>query len=539
MGLISIHHALRVVPAMAPTRVLLVGLLLAGACAYAVPELFRDRIFPYDGAVHASNGALFLSLFSDLPRVKESPMAWLYEYYHQYPGLSVRRHPPLFGLVEGGVYSITGVSVVGGKLTMLLFTMALAGGVYFMTLQFWKSDLVAFLTSLLLLTTPQVLYLMRTIHLDIPSLAFASWGLYFYGRWLDTGRQRWPCLLLIVLFMTLSLYTYQFPMFIVAGMFLHLLTIEGSGILRNRRLVLAGALFLMLLTPLAIHQFYLARDNVGAAIGEDTFPGFTPEKSKLTLAYWTYYAKALLNEYPVQAIGIVVWALLAVHRRPSSPEVLFALCFTLSYVGLSWMPVKGPRYMMVCSFAAAPLTVLAARDVFQMVLRERPVWRTGALAGLLIVAFAAQALLVPVPPTYLTGMDKPVEAILARQPDARILYSGDFDAAFIFYLRKADSSRQARVYRTTVQVEDPNELASFLQQERIDVIVCESEVLPQETALKREFHKQLKTYVVQNKSFIRVGECELLLGQPGKEKPFPVAIYARSGSLADGSVARP
>jgi hypothetical protein len=91
-----------------------------------------------------------------------------------------------------------------------------------------------------------------------------------------------------------------------------------------------------------------------------------------------------------------------------------------------------------------------------------------------------------------------------------------------------DEGRRARVYRATVQLEDPKALATFLQAEKIDVIVFEGEPAPYETPPYAEFRKEIESFVGTSKAFTRVGEYDFLYGRPGKEKAMPLLAYART-----------
>ena len=113
----------------AQARAVLILVPLIWIVVAALPEILRDRIYPFDSALIAANGALFHSLFAEIGAFMMAPADWLWDYYEQYPALSVRRHPPLFGFMAGLVYSVVGVSAVSAKLTVMLFGIGFAIGV--------------------------------------------------------------------------------------------------------------------------------------------------------------------------------------------------------------------------------------------------------------------------------------------------------------------------------------------------------------------------------------------------------------------------
>jgi 4-amino-4-deoxy-L-arabinose transferase-like glycosyltransferase len=517
---------------MTRKQALLLVLLLGSLAAYVAPELRQDRIFPYDSAVYAATGAFFRSLGADLPQAIRSPMSWAKEYYQQYPVVGLRRHPPVFALVEGCVYWFTGISVFGANLTAFLFAVVCAIGLYATALRLWKDEVVAFAIAFLFLACPQVLILLRTIWLDLPALAFALWVFYGYARRLDGQGRSWHCHLLMVLFAALALYTYQLPAILFAGLALHLLVVERRTFFKDKKLIVSALLLLLLMAPLAGYTIFMARDNLGLALGKNTFPEFVPVQERWSWQYWSYYAVVLWNWFPVQAIGLLLWLVVRACRRPTSAEWLFCLCFSVAYVFFSWMPSKGGRYAIYIAFAATPLTVLAGRDLLQLIFRSQPAWRQVGLVGAAIVAAIVPVVLHPLPLIYVTRMNLPAEAILAQQPAARIFYAGHLDAAFVFYVRQADAARQARVYRATVQLEDAKRLADFLEAEKIDCIVWEKKSLSQESALHRDFRRELEHYLAHSHSFAPAGQYDLLFGVPGQERSHPLLVYVRTMAAA-------
>ena len=287
---------------------------------WSIPELFNDRIFPYDSALFAANGAFFLTLFSDIFNFLSKPIEWMFEYYEQYPALAVRRHPPLFGLFESIVYSITGVSTFGAKLTNLLFCWFFAVGAYFMCLQFWKSRLIAWCTTLLICSTPAIWCNMHTIFLDIPCWSFALWAFYFYSKAVEKRSHK--SLLAGIILATLSLYTYQLTFVAFIGMTLHFFITQYRWLSNKKTVALIG-LAIILIAPLALFNYLLVKEHVEAASGAtaELFKDFVPidiDNNKASLSYWLYYIKLLFNHFPLQFLGLVLWLIFIPWRRPCS-----------------------------------------------------------------------------------------------------------------------------------------------------------------------------------------------------------------------------
>ena len=242
-------------------RAALLAFPLLWLLVVSLPEVMRDSIFPFDSALIAANGALFERLFSEFGSFIKAPVDWLWSYYDQYPALSVRRHPPLFGFVAGIVYSMVGSSTIAAKLTVMLFGMGFATGVFFVARRMFGGDLPAAAATLLVVSTPQIALHFRSVWLDVPSLAFAIWAIYFYLARLD-GDESIRNVLYIVVFTVLSLYTYQPVVVLLAGVFAHLLLREWRTIYKDRGMWVGTGVLIALMLPLIAFTVYFATDNL-------------------------------------------------------------------------------------------------------------------------------------------------------------------------------------------------------------------------------------------------------------------------------------
>ena len=509
-------------------RAALLGVLVAWIGLTAGPEVTRDRLNPFDASLYAANGALFYSCASEFGTFIQDPMAWLWEYYEQYPAVAVRRHPPLFGVAESLVYRITGVSAVGAKLTLLIFALAFATGCYFAMLQLFGNDLIAFGVSVVLATHPLVSGLMRDPWLDIPSLCFAMWAFYWYGCLREAPDKRWRPASLTVLFMVLTLYTYTLSAFFIAGLIAHWLLAERLGIFKDRVSLASALLFAVGLTPIALQYVLFAGDTVSSVSGGvvlQKWSVFAPVQDKASLAYWTHNAELLAKVYPIQAIGLCLWLLFRIRERVSSSEWLFVLCLVTTYLPLSWIPSKSPRFVMYIALAATPLAIIGLRELCRLLSVSRRAVAIACLCSLLLLGSAVQWLALPGHPSYLAGMDRVVSDIIAAVPRARILYSGPMDANFVFYVRSADPERRHRVFRATVQLTDPKELASFVESEGINVIVFETEVTPTFSE-HRAFLAEILAYAGSSGAFHPFRTYSVKGGQPGNERTASIAVYS-------------
>lgn len=512
---------------------------LAVVLAYVVPEALRDRIYPFDSVLHAANGGLFLSLLKEFGTFIQAPMDWFWAYYNQYPALGLRRHPPLFGVVEALVYAFTGVSVLGAKLTLLLFSLLFVVGTYLLALRLWKDHLVAGAATLLIATSQLMIDHFRTIWVDVPALAFASFAFLFYMRRLDHEGSPWSNALLMALFTLLALYTYQPVVFLLLGMFVFMLFAERLTILKDRPLLTAGAILVVGMLPLAIHTAYVAPDTFKAAAGtlpsawkEFSQPGYAPElvSDKTSLAYWLDYGSMFVWLFPLQAAGSVLWLLLWIWRKPNRAGLFVFTCAIVTLATFSWYPLKVPRYALYLALPTSLLTVSALLDIFRWLqgrikLRHDYIAYVATLLVILLAWLATPELGIY---RKLEGMDQPVKAILATKPDARIFYAGRYDTAFIYYLRMYDDKRLARVARASVQIEAPQNLQRYIEQERFDFVVFEGGNPPDRLKIIDEFRAGLERFVGKRSGYSALGEYRLPYVGPGKRDEIIIRVYRQS-----------
>jgi len=457
-------------------HVLLLIVVLAWTSFLILPEVFQDRIDPWDGSLFAANGALFLSVVQELGVFISNPVDWLWAYYNQYPTLTVRRHPPLFGITEMFVYIFTGVSVFGAKLTVFLYSLMLVLGVYALGCRLWQDKLLAAATSIFIISIPYVTAFSKTVRLDIPALAFAVWAMFHYVGYSKNDSR--SSLLLFVILMVFSIYTYQLTVFFGIGAAIHLLFVKKKGdALRDRTIWLAVTITIILLIPLITQQIYMAQDQLATLMGDspEKWKAFVPTTNKLSLEYWFYYPTALIKQYPIQAIGLVIWMVLVIRRGITQQEILFALCGFAALMYFSWAPGKGPRYALYFVIPWVFLIVFAIRDVATLLIREHKQAISMLSAGSILILSIFQVVVLPKKYLeYLIGMQEPTTNIISTMPSAKILYTGPRDAAFGFYIRQYDTKRKTRLYRATAQAEDPTNIEGFIQSNDVNVIVIES-----------------------------------------------------------------
>lgn len=518
-------------PAALRTHFMLLGIVVVWACFRAYPDLTSNAIDPYDGSLFAANGGLFLSALQEFRQFVASPVDWLYTYYNQYPALAVRRHPPLFGITEAVAYMFTGVSVFGAKLTNFLYALLLAGGVYAVSYRIWRDALLGFATALLVMSTPQIIWLGTAVRLDVPSIALAVWAMFHYLGYLQSGRR--SSAVWFAVFSVLSLFTYQLTFFIIIGACLHLLVLRRTALFRDRTFYVVVGIFAVFLLPLAVEQIIVAKDNFTAAGGGEVeeWKRFHPVENRLSLEFFLFYPKEWLASYPVQTLGMCFWAIIAMRRGIDRSAGLLLLGATLGFLFFTWSRGKDVRYM---AYVVVPMSVLAANAFAEAIKagldRAKANARSIMACGGIALLGLAQAHFVVTPYVHVHGMDEAVKSILGKSRDARILYVGPRDGGFVFYLRANDLRREARVHRATVQLKKPEDLPAYIAKHRINVLIWEEGDARSGEDGMNAYRSKLKQYAAERPEYKRLEVTPLRYLSLRGEKRIDLAVRMTSGA---------
>lgn len=509
--------------------------LVAVNAILTLPEILTERIYPWDDALYAANGTFFLTLFQNLPAVVADPMVWMTEYYRQYPALFVRRQPPLFGIVESGVYGILGVSAIAAKLTVFLFSTLFIVG-WFLAVKTWTHRVsVAFLTGLLTLSLPMAVQLNTAIRPDIPALALFVWALYFLRIFQDRGRIGLAAALFISMLLAGSLYTYQLPMFGVIALFIYWGISDWPNNLKRRDIYLLAGIFSVLMIPLIIFTLKFAYDNVAGVVGQTVkdFEVFTPVNSKLDPRYWLYYVDMAWNLYRLPAIGLILW-LVTKWRFPIRKWEMFILIWILvAYLGFSLFPSKGDRYAFYFMLPVLPLATVAIVDLWALVGRSRTVTLfRSLLVGTFVAAIVWNITNISSAQSPLTtGFDGVAREVTSKFGSGNILYHGRLESAFIYYVRKEDQMRQFRVLRSGNEINANEDLSEFLKKSPIDLIVMQEDTSRKGSGYAEVYqpiHQKLQQILsAEDSAYQPWREFKIQYGLPGVESDVSLLVYTR------------
>lgn len=383
--------------------------------------------FQGDSPRHAMNGLFWWDLLTTLPR---DPVAFAVRYYARYPAINPATYPPLFYVVEGLTFAAVGPSPQAAKFIVLLF--GVMAGVYTMAwarrwigpAAGWAGPCLAFVPGIVLWT--------NSVMLNIPAAALGLAVLYHFRRLSETARVT-QLVLTMVLAVAVVLTYYQ------GGIVLCICA--GWAVLRWREFrvdrrapwIAAGAL--CAIAPVAIA---IALAPVQTARHLPTLALLTRSST------WTFYWMALPDVTGRPALVAGVAGLIAgfFTARWRTDAAYLAIWITALIIGLSLLPAKDPRYVLL----AVPAFVLAAAIGLAVAVphlrARRPEWQAAALAAGLAAGFWSAAR-VQIP--QVSGFREIATYLQEQAPRDAVLYDGLYDGLFGFYVRAFDPHFERRV----------------------------------------------------------------------------------------------
>ncbi len=377
-----------------------------------------------DASRHALNGAFVLDFVQQLPW--RHPIEFAYDYYRQWPALTILFYPPLFYGVLAAVYAVLGVSEASALLTELAFVFLLAWGAFRLS-RHWLGPPPALAVALLLLGAPEVAFWGRQIMLDVPAYAFLLWAAEFFVRHLQSG-QRWT-LFAAVICVVAAAYTKYNAIFFVAPIAISLVYAYGWRVFRQGAVLQAAALGGVLLLPLVGIFFAFGSYNLDQAAA---VPG--TEASRWSIAELTYYARIMPS---VISWPTVVFASLYVLALPFAPALRIARTDAIflgswllgGYAFYSMIAVKEPRHILFIIYPLALAAVLAIdRTLIRFTLRYG--------ASLVFAAAVLTMTLTTSTVPAVAGMREAAQAVAQlAPPETNVAFWGSRDGTFVYAMR--------------------------------------------------------------------------------------------------------
>jgi 4-amino-4-deoxy-L-arabinose transferase-like glycosyltransferase len=389
-----------------------------------------------DASRHALNGAFVLDFIQQLPW--RHPVEFAYDYYRQWPALTILFYPPLFYGVLAALYAVLGVSEASALLTEVAFLFFFAWGAFRLS-RHWLEPPPALAVALLLLGAPELAFWGRQIMLDVPAYAFLVWAAESLVRHLKSG-QRWT-LFAAVICVVAAAYTKFNAIFFVVPIAVSLAYAYGWRVLRQSAVMQAAALGGALLLPLVGIFFAFGSYNLDQAAA---FRG--AEASRWSIAELSYYARIMPS---VTSWPTLAFACLYVLALPFAPALRLARVDTVflgswllvGYAFYSMIAVKEPRHILFITYPLALAAVLAIdRTLAKVSLRYAA---SLAFAG----AVLASTLITGTVPAV-AGMREAAEAVAQlAPPETNVAFWGSHDGTFVYAMRAYSGRRDLGVVR--------------------------------------------------------------------------------------------
>jgi hypothetical protein len=383
--------------------------------------------FQGDAPRHAVNGLFWWDLLRTLPR---DPVDFAVRYYARYPVIAPATYPPFFYIFEGLAFAVFGPSPYTARFVVLLF--AGMAGLYTMAwARRWIGPPAGWAGAFLALM-PGIVMWSNTVMLNVPATALGLASLYHFRRWLETARL--TSFVLTALFMTAVLLTY-YPGASVLSI------LAAWGILRvrdlrfDRRLLSVAASASIALVPL-LAALLLAPVHTSRQLPTGAF--------LIRLSAWTYYWRMLPSviSRPALVLGLAGCAAGLASARWRAEVVFLVIWITVLIIGLSVLPARDPRYILLVAPAFALAVAIGIACAARYLPPLDPAWQLAVLAaGLAMGVWSAAHVDVP----QVSGFREIATYLRERAPTDAVLYDGEYDGLFGFYVRALDPHFQQRV----------------------------------------------------------------------------------------------
>jgi hypothetical protein len=388
----------------------------------------QGEFFYYgDEMRHAMNGVFFRDFISDLPL--DHPLQYTYEYYAKYPALAFPHWPPLFYFIEGVFFLLFGLSPWVSRVAILCFAL-LAVQFWYLIAERLGPRYRAFLSAVILASTPFILFYERVTMLEIPALAVCLGVIYFWLKFLESERRRdlWV------------LSSFVVVAFLISQKAIFLVFFIGFDFVMERRFRLLKRLDIwlaLLASVLAVLPWYwLASKTMSTWLTRVIGHGYS---YLLPSSNYTFYLAKLYSQLgPVLLSLACVGFVLALLRRTRADRIL--LVWVLSgYICFALISEKDPRHTMLWIPPLLYLALMALETL--LIRRDLGLIATSALALVFLVSG-----LRSIGPK-LTGVQEAAQYVLSLPESDIVYYQGDLDGDFIFFVRKFDPEKRHMVAR--------------------------------------------------------------------------------------------
>jgi hypothetical protein len=377
------------------------------------------------------NGVYFYDLVKDFPI--NNIIDYTYKYFARYPALSLGHHPFLLGIAEIPFYEIFGISVFSARLTIICF-MLISGIIWFKLIKSIYDDNIAFISSLLFVTTPYIIKFSRIVMSEIFSLSFIIITIYLFFKYYKSDKNRHAFAFSFLLIMSIcARYTsiFMIPIFLC-----YLILQKNLKKLINKNMIIVYILITILLIPIALVVLKFSQTNVQWVVHNNI-------SSSIEFSKITHHLKALWSYHLTQPVFIMSLCsiIVSIYRRDKR-AVFFLLWITIFYIQITCTPAQDSRYSMywIPAFCLFPAVIID----FSLVRS----WRI--LTSIALIAIVSYQFIVSyqLEPEYADGYEQAARYVTEHSNGETILFSSNVDTGFfIFFVRKYDPNKNFVVLR--------------------------------------------------------------------------------------------
>ena len=387
-----------------------------------------------DAPRHALNGAFVLDFIARMPF--RHPVSFAYDYYRQWPALTILFYPPLFYLSLAFSYALFGVSEASALFVEFTWFFLLAWGSFRLS-RYWLGISGSLAVSILLTAGHQLFFWGQQIMLDVPAYALVVWAAYFCLAYLKRGKA--SSLMIGVILAVLAVWTkYNAASFLVVFALAFLLT-RGPRLLRERAVIQAAAVGALLFIPALVLFLTFGRYDLQQA--------YLPQHGLSSpFASFFFYAAIMpqIVSWPAVILAMVYVTVATVRPayRIDRESTIFLIVWVVgTYVFYSTIAVKEPRHILMIGY---PIVLAAVLAVDRTLRSYR--WSGPTLLALCSAVLASTIWHVRIP--YVSGMRQAAQVVARIAPhDTNVAIWCRYDGTFVFAMRAYADRRDLGVVR--------------------------------------------------------------------------------------------
>jgi hypothetical protein len=470
-----------------------------------------------DASRHAMDGVFFLDAARDLPF--RQPHAYAERYYAQYPALGFVFYPPMFAVAEALFFAVFGISALTARLTVLIFAW-IAVLFWYFWIQRLAGRAVAFVSGILFVCSPMVVYWARDVMLEMPTTAFLIASCFFADQFVRSRNVR--CLYACVVLGCLAAWTKQTALFIMPALMIYVTLTQTPRFWLTKPAWISIAWGGVLLLPLAAYTLYLGGEPMKISVG-DVHLG-VPRNSWRGI---TYYLSTLPEALALPVLALAIIGLALMLKSPDRQRWLLPLLWALFYYPLFWfISYKEPRYVY---FWLPPFALFAAWGAIYLV--EKIPSRAVALSVMTLFCLYRVATGYATPTPHVSGYADAAAYVTTHPQGQVMMFDGYYAGCFIFHVRRLDPQRSRLVLRgdkmfnpvsvrkdigQVTLVHSPEEIRKLLDDYGVNQIVLENgpPLSPASHMLrdivKSEDFTQVKEWKIDSQDSHNIGNALLL-----------------------------